>query len=45
MHVKRVVGFVRPVEGFNDAKFQEFNDRVLFEVDKNECDVDMVHKE
>jgi anaerobic ribonucleoside-triphosphate reductase len=30
----RVVGFIRPVEGFNDAKFQEFNDRVLFEVDK-----------
>ena len=30
----RVVGYIRPVEQWNDGKQQEFKDRVLFEIKK-----------
>lgn len=30
----RVTGYLRPVQQWNDAKQQEFHDRVKFKVDK-----------
>jgi len=30
----RVVGYLRPVQQWNDAKQAEFNDRKMFEVNK-----------
>ena len=37
----RIVGYLRPVQNWNDAKQQEFRDRVVFRVPKGKAMNDM----
>lgn len=32
----RIVGFIRPIEQWNEGKQEEFKDRKVFKVNKNE---------
>lgn len=33
----RVVGYIRPVNQWNDGKQAEYSDRIMFDVEANNC--------